>query len=66
MADVNVGLLLSTTLKNYRKTLKDQIHKSNAVFFRLKDVGAIKTLDGGERSTVDVREKHDRRIILRV
>lgn len=52
MPDVNVGLLLSTTLKKYRKTLVDQIHKSNAVFFYLKANGGIKELDGGERIVV--------------
>jgi hypothetical protein len=49
MADVNMGLLLSTTLKKYRKTLVDNIHKSNAVFFYLKQNGGIKEEDGGER-----------------
>ena len=49
MADANVGLLLSTTLKNYRKTLTDNIHKSNAVFYQLKKAGYIKEEDGGER-----------------
>lgn len=49
MADVNVGLLLSTTLKNYRKTLVDNIHKSNAVFYYLKENGGFKELDSGER-----------------
>lgn len=52
MADPNVGLLLSTTLKKYRKTLVDQIHKSNAVFFYLKSNDGIKELDGGERIVV--------------
>lgn len=49
MADVNVGLMLSTTLKKYRKTLTDNIHKSNAVFLKLKESGALKEEDGGER-----------------
>lgn len=49
MADVNLGVLLSTTLKNYRETLVDQIHNSNAIFFMLKRKGAIKELSGGER-----------------
>lgn len=52
MADPNVGLLLSTTLKNYRKTLVDNIHKSNALFYYLKKNGGIKELDGGERVVV--------------
>lgn len=54
MADPNVGLMLSTTLKNYRKTLVDNIHKSNAVFYYLKQNGGIKELDGGERIVVPV------------
>ncbi len=49
MADPNLGVLLSTTLKNYRTNLVDQIHKSNAVFFMLKEKGAVKEEDGGER-----------------
>jgi len=49
MADPNVGVLLSTTLKNYRQNLVDQIHKSNALFFMLKEKGAIKEEAGGER-----------------
>ena len=49
MADVNVGALLATTLKNYNKTLVDNIHKGNALFLLLKKKGAIKELDGGER-----------------
>ena len=49
MADPNVGVLLSTTLKNYRQNLVDQIHKSNALFFMLKEKGAIKEESGGER-----------------
>lgn len=49
MADVNLGLLLSTTLKKYRPNLVDNIHKSNATFFWLKKNGAIKEEDGGER-----------------
>jgi hypothetical protein len=52
MADPNVGLLLTTTLKNYRKTLVDNIHKSNAVFFWLKENGGLKTESGGERISV--------------
>lgn len=47
--DPNLGVLLSTTLKNYQPTLVDNIHKSNAVFFMLKEKGAWKELDGGER-----------------
>jgi len=49
MADVNVGLMLSTTLKNYRKTLTDNIFGSNAVFYLLKKSGAVKEESGGER-----------------
>lgn len=49
MATVNLGLLLSTTLKKHRTNLVDNIHKSNAVFYALKKAGAIKEEDGGER-----------------
>lgn len=49
MADVNVGALLSTTLKLYRDTLVDNIFKSNAIFFSLKEKGAVKEEAGGER-----------------
>jgi hypothetical protein len=52
MADVNLGLILSTTLKKYRKSLVDQIHKSNAVFYYLKQNDAFKEEDGGERIVV--------------
>lgn len=44
-----MGALLATTLKNYSKTLTDNIHKGNALFLLLKKRGAIKELDGGER-----------------
>ena len=47
--DPNVGVMLSTTLKKYRKTLTDNIHKSNAVFYMLKEKGGIREEDGGER-----------------
>jgi hypothetical protein len=47
--DPNVGVLLSTTLKNYRKTLTDNIHKSNAVWLFIKSNGGWRTEDGGER-----------------
>lgn len=49
MADPNVGVILSTTLKKYRKTLTDNIHKSNAVFAYMKENGVVKEEDGGER-----------------
>lgn len=47
--DPNVGLLLSTTLKNYRKTLTDNIFDSNAVFYQLKKGEGFREEDGGER-----------------
>lgn len=50
MADPNVGVILSTTLKNYRKTLTDNIHRSNAVWIFLKgEVNGFREEDGGER-----------------
>ena len=51
MADVNLGIMLSTTLKKYRTTLVDQIFQSNAVFYALKDKKAVKEESGGERIT---------------
>jgi imidazoleglycerol phosphate synthase glutamine amidotransferase subunit HisH len=45
-------VLLSTTLKNYRDTLVDNIFKSNALWYLLKERGAFKELDGGERIVV--------------
>lgn len=47
--DPNVGVILSTTLKKYQKTLTDNIHKSNAVFYQLKKNGGMREEDGGER-----------------
>lgn len=47
--DPNVGVILSTTLKKYRKTLTDNIFKSNATFFQLKKNGSTREEDGGER-----------------
>lgn len=47
--DANVGTILSTTLKKYRKTLTDNIHKSNAVFYWIKENGGLREEDGGER-----------------
>lgn len=49
MSDPNVGVLLSTTLKKYRKTLTDNIHKSNAVFYLMKENKVLREEDGGER-----------------
>lgn len=47
--DPNVGVLLSTTLKKYRKTLVDNVHASNAVFYQLKKNNGMREEDGGER-----------------
>lgn len=47
--DPNVGVILSTTLKKYQKTLTDNIFKSNATFFQLKQNNGTRTEDGGER-----------------
>lgn len=47
--DPNVGVLLSTTLKKYRKQLVDNIHDSNAVFYQLKKGEGFREEDGGER-----------------
>lgn len=47
--DPNMGVLLATTLKNYQKTLTDNIHKSNAVWMFIKDNDGFRSEDGGER-----------------
>lgn len=41
--------LLSTTLKNYRPKLVDNIYSSHAVFYALKEAKAVKEEVGGER-----------------
>ena len=54
MADPNMGVLLSTTLKKHRSKLVDNIFKSHALFYTLKNDGAVKEEDGGERIVVPV------------
>jgi len=47
MADVNLGQLASTTLKNYQKTLKDNIFKKHVLLDHLKSNGGTSKWDGG-------------------
>jgi len=47
MADVNLGQLASTTLKNYQKTLKDNIFKKHVLLDHLKQNGGTEMFDGG-------------------
>ena len=47
MADVNLGQLASTTLKNYQKTLVDNIFKKHVLLDHLKNNGGTKMFDGG-------------------
>jgi len=49
MADVNLGVMASTTLKNYRETLADNVFKDNVVFNHMKANGGIEKLDGGRQ-----------------
>lgn len=44
--------ILSTTLKNYRSTLQDNIFRKTPLFFWLTDKGRKRTVDGGERIVV--------------
>lgn len=46
---VNYDALLSTTLFAYRKTLVDNIFKSNAFLAALRKYGGVEYQDGGER-----------------
>ncbi len=47
MSDVNLGQLASTTLKNYQKTLKDNIFKKHVLLDHLKSDGGTSKWDGG-------------------
>jgi len=47
MADVNLGVLASTTLSKYQKTLSDNIFKKHALLDHLRQNGGTKTFDGG-------------------
>ena len=47
MTDVNLGQMASTTLKNYQKTLKDNIFKKHVLLDHLKSNGGTKMFDGG-------------------
>lgn len=40
--------IAATTLKNYRRTLTDNIFNTHPVLFQLKDKGRVRFLDGGE------------------
>jgi hypothetical protein len=41
--------IAATTLKNYRKTLTDNIFNEHPVLFHFKDKGRVRFLDGGEK-----------------
>lgn len=49
MADVNLGLLASTTLQKYHKTLVDNIFKKHAILDHLRQNGGTKMYDGGRQ-----------------
>lgn len=50
MADPNLGVIASTTLRNYRTELVDNIFKSSALWYLLKD--KVRIEDGGENIVV--------------
>lgn len=47
MATINIGELVTTTLRNRRGQLADNILKHNALFLRLNEKGRVETADGG-------------------
>lgn len=49
MADVNLGVLASTTLQAYHKTLVDNIFKKHAILDHLRQNGGTKMYDGGRQ-----------------
>lgn len=49
MADVNLGVLASTTLQNYHKKLVDNIFKKHALLDHLKQNGGTKMYSGGRQ-----------------
>jgi hypothetical protein len=49
MADVNLGVLASTTLDNYHDSLVDNIFKKHVLMDHLKQNGGTKTYDGGRK-----------------
>lgn len=52
MADVNLGVLASTTLQNYRETLADNIFKENVLMNHYKANGGVEYKDGGRQIVV--------------
>lgn len=49
MADVNLGQLASTTLKNYQKRMVDNIFKKHVLLDHLKKNGGTQMFDGGRK-----------------
>lgn len=52
MADINLGLMASTTLQNYRDTMVDNIFKENVLLNHLKENGGVEYKDGGRQLVV--------------
>jgi hypothetical protein len=52
MADVNLGALASTTLRNYRNEMIDNIFLSDALLSHRESNGGIEKLDGGRQVVV--------------
>lgn len=51
---VNLGVIASTTLQNYRKTLADNIFKDNVLLNHFQNNGGIEYKDGGRSIVVPV------------
>lgn len=51
---VNLGIIASTTLQNYRKTLADNIFKDNVLLNHFQNNGGIEYKDGGRSIVVPV------------
>lgn len=47
MADINIGEIAATTLRNRSKVLADNVLNHNALFARLNRKGMVKTVSGG-------------------
>jgi len=48
MADLNIGEIAATTLRNYQSSIADNITNHNALFHRLNMRGNVKVADGGQ------------------
>ena len=49
MASPNLSAVLATTLAHYSRTIADNVTDNNAILYKLKQRGKVRTFDGGER-----------------